>query len=83
MSAVYVGGKFVNARRIHVSERKRVLTGFDYRVRREVERSRSEWRDELRGVISRGGRRRFESGETFGHAKGGLIEFEIYDNVNI
>lgn len=62
---------------------KKVMQGFDYRMQRQVERSRAEWRDELKKVVAHGGRRRHEHGETFGHSAKGLIEFEIYDNVSL
>lgn len=82
MSAVYVKGEKVTLRRT-VMGQKKVLHGFDYRLQKQVERSRNEWREELRREVSAGGRRRVEDGETFGHNSRGLIDFEIYGNVNL
>jgi hypothetical protein len=80
MSAVYVKGQKTSLRRTIMGSKK-VLSGFDYRLQKQVERSRSEWREELKKVVSAGGRRRHEHGETYGHGPKGLIAFEIYDNV--
>lgn len=62
---------------------KKVLQGFDYRLRKQVERSRQEWREELQKTVAHGGFRRVDHGETFGHDAKGLIEFEIYENVSL
>lgn len=57
------------------------LTGFDYRVEREVERTTAEWRAELLEIVKSGGFRRQENGETFAHGKDGRIVFEVYGSV--
>jgi hypothetical protein len=82
-NSVYVAGQKVSIRRVAMSSRKKSLLGFDYRLQKQVEHSRKEWREELHKVVSHGGRRRHEHGETFGHNAKGLIEFEIYDNVSL
>lgn len=62
---------------------KKVIIGFDYRMQKQVEHSRAEWRDELTKTVHRGGFRRHEHGETFGHDAKGLIEFEVYANISL
>lgn len=56
----------------------RVIPGFDYRTQKPAQRTRAEWREDLRAVIKAGGQRRAENGETFAHGKDGLIVFEVY-----
>jgi len=63
--------------------RRKTLPGFDYRTGRPVEAPISEWREHLRHLIEKGGFRRVEFGETFGHGKHGRIEFEVYGRVNL
>ncbi len=57
---------------------KRLIQGFDYQAQRPVSLPRKEWMERLAAVIKGGGRRRVESGETFGHNKSGHIVFECY-----
>lgn len=59
----------------------RRLSGFDYVLGKPVERTAAEWRQRLRELVAHGGHRRVDHGETFGHGRGALIEFEIYGNV--
>ena len=44
---------------------KKVLQGFDYRLRKQVERSRAEWREELKKTVSHGGFRRVDRAGTY------------------
>jgi hypothetical protein len=60
----------------------RVIQGFDYRDQKPVERTPKEWRAQLGKLLESGGFRRVAHGETFGHCKRGLIQFEIYGKVN-
>ena len=61
----------------------KTLAGFDYALGKPVSRSTAEWRQKLRELVSHGGRRRHEHGETYGHGRDSLIEFEIYGNINL
>lgn len=83
MDTMYLRGHKVSPRRFGKMGRTNQLMGFDYRLNKQVTRSRVEWRAELQKVIKAGGRRRIEHGETFGHEKGSLIAFEIYANVSL
>ena len=82
MTAIYVQGRKRTLRRTIMGQ-KSVLPGFDYRSNRPSEKSRQEWRGELRELVAKGGRRRVAHGETLGPGPDGLIRFEIYDNVSI
>lgn len=80
--AFYERGQLVTLKRSTMGKRK-MLSGFDYRLQKEVERSSREWREELVKLVKTGGRRRHEHGETFGHERNSLIAFEIYGNVQV
>jgi len=63
--------------------RQKTLAGFDYVTGQAISLLTTEWRARLRLLILKGGFRRVEFGETFGHRKGGLIEFEVYGTVQL
>ena len=58
-----------------------MVKGFDYVRQRAVDYSRKEWIQQLAALKARGGFRRHEKGETFGHGPDGLIQFEVYANI--
>lgn len=60
----------------------RLIKGFDYRLGKEVEKPRVEWRDQCAEDCKKGARRRVENGETFIHdPKTAAILYEIYTNI--
>ena len=59
----------------------KAIKGFDYVANRPAELTLVQWRERLSKLIEKGGFRRVEAGETFGHNKAGIIEFEIYATV--
>lgn len=54
------------------------VKGFDYRLGREVEHERAEWRRQMAAVVGAGGFRRAEFRETFAHNAKGELLFEVY-----
>ena len=61
--------------------RNKSIAGFDYKINRPVERPLKEWREQLTQLQAKGGFRRVDGGETFGHDQKGIIAFEIYATV--
>lgn len=59
------------------------MRGFDYLAGKEIDLRSKEWRERLQSLVKRGGFRRAENGETFGHNERGRIKFEVYDNVQL
>jgi hypothetical protein len=57
------------------------LKGFSYVTHQPMSLTLTQWRGMLSELVAAGGRRRVENGETFGHGKDGLIQFEVYGNV--
>lgn len=63
---------------------KRLIDGFDYVLGCEVKRTRSDWIGLARPILSKGGRRRVENGETFIHSSvDGALLMEIYENIAV
>jgi len=58
------------------------MNGFDYHNGKAISQSVSQWRTQLLAVLSAGGFRRMEHGETFAHGADGKIAFEIYGRVS-
>lgn len=57
------------------------MEGFDYRTQKPMSRPVADWCADLSKVITDGGWRRVEHGETFAHEEGGKMLFEVYGNV--
>lgn len=57
------------------------IQGFDYVTMTKLAHPRERWRELLDNVISNGGRRRVEKGETFAHDARGQLLFEVYANI--
>jgi hypothetical protein len=58
------------------------VKGFCYITGQELDLAPAYWRVRIEELLERGGRRRIEHGETFGHDRAGRIVFEVYGRVS-
>jgi hypothetical protein len=59
------------------------MKGFDYRTQQEFDRTVAVLRAELVTIITAGGFRRIEDGETYAHGRDGQILWEAYGHVGV
>jgi hypothetical protein len=57
-----------------------LIEGFDYRTGKPAAKTRVEWRDEIREVVAKGGRRQVGAaeGETWARDAKNALLFEVY-----
>jgi hypothetical protein len=59
----------------------RQIEGFDYRLGKQVSRSRREWKEELRKAEAAGARVIRKEGDTLVVPRGASVSFEIWEVV--
>jgi hypothetical protein len=82
MTATYLKGQKATLRRTRMSGNSTLLNGFDYRTGKQAERTRKEWRADLRQILAEGGERRVHAGETWAVARKGGLQFEVYEVIS-